>query len=129
MSTLQNKVNLIGRLGKDPMFQTVGTAGHKKVSFPLATNEPYKTKDGEWTTNTQWHNVIAWGPMAEAMSKLLSKGYRIALEGRLATNTYEKDGEKKTFVNIEAHNFMNLNEDPKNEGSEESSPATNTKKK
>ena len=129
MSTLQNKVSLIGNLGKDPIFQIVGEEKHKKVTFSMATNQSYKTKSGEWATNTQWHSMIAWGTVAERINKTLQKGNKVAIEGKLKTNSYEKDGEKKSFVNVEVLDFLSLKDEPKQVPVTEEDSTSNAKKK
>lgn len=60
MSTLKNKVNLIGRIGAKPVAQSF-ESGAKKIRLSLATNESYKDKKGDWVENTKWHTIIAWG--------------------------------------------------------------------
>lgn len=115
MNTLKNTVSLIGRLGKDPIIKTIG-AGNKVANFSLATNEAYRGKDGNWVDNTQWHNVVAWGKVAELSEKLLKKGAEIVLEGKLVHDEYEtKEGEKryKTEVNIREFMVLTKKEDTK----------------
>lgn len=108
MNALKNKVQLIGNLGKDPEIRNM-TSGKIKASFPLATSEVYKNKDGEKVTDTQWHNVIAWGKTAEVAENYLQKGNRIAVEGRLVHRSYEtKDGAKKYITEIVASSLMML---------------------
>lgn len=113
MNTLRNKVSLIGRLGAQPEVVTFDS-GKKLARFSLATNESYKTKEGEWQDVTQWHNVTAWGKTAELVSKHLNKGHEIVVEGRLVNNAYEtKEGEKRFNTNVEISEFLLLA--PKNE--------------
>jgi single-strand DNA-binding protein len=108
MNTLKNTVSLIGRLGKDPIIKTFGT-GNKVANFSIATNEAYKGKDGEWVENTQWHNVVAWGKVAELSEKLLKKGSEIVLEGKLVNDEYEtKEGEKRFKTEVSLREFMVL---------------------
>ena len=64
MNTLRNKVQLIGNLGNDPEIVTL-ESGKKLAKFSIATNESYKNNKGERVTDTQWHNVVAWGKTAE----------------------------------------------------------------
>ncbi|RYZ20897.1 MAG: single-stranded DNA-binding protein, partial [Chitinophagaceae bacterium] len=64
MYALRNKVQLIGNLGKDPEIRTI-EGGRKKASFSMATTESYRNAQGEKITETQWHNVVAWGKVAE----------------------------------------------------------------
>jgi len=108
MNTLKNTVSLIGRLGQDPKINTFGE-GNKVVKFSIATNEAYKGKDGQWVENTQWHNVIAWGKVAELSEKLLKKGAEIVLEGKLVNDEYEtKEGEKRYKTEVSLREFMVL---------------------
>jgi len=108
MSNLRNSVTLIGNLGKDPEIRNFGT-GKMKVTFSLATKDTYRNQKGEKVTETQWHNIVAWGHMAEIASEFLKKGQEIAIEGRLAYRTYEtKKGEKRFVTEITAHEVVML---------------------
>lgn len=111
MSTLRNKVSLIGRLGQKPTLQKVGN-DFILTKFTLATNEDYKDKTGKWVENTQWHNLQAWGKTAERIVKLVDKGQEIMIEGKLLNQSYEKDGQKKYNTLIEIADFLLLS--PKN---------------
>ena len=92
MNALRNKVQLIGRLGKDPE-SFVFDDGKMKGSFPVATNESYRGADGEKTERTQWHDIVAWGALAEIANQYLKKGSELVLEGRLVYRSYEdKEG-------------------------------------
>jgi single-strand DNA-binding protein len=99
MSTLRNRVQLIGNIGKNPEIVTL-ESGKKLAKFSLATNESYKTKTGERVTDTQWHNLIAWGPTATIIEKYCTKGQEIAIEGKLNHTTYEKEGVKHYKTDI-----------------------------
>ena len=79
---IKNRVQLMGNLGKDPDFREFD-GGKKKTHFSVATNERFTYGDGQTKDDTQWHNVVAWGKLAEQASEQLSKGARITLEGRL----------------------------------------------
>ncbi len=104
MSTLRNKVTLVGRLGMTPVVQTA--KDYKFTRFRIATNERFKNKKGEWTENTQWHNVVAWGRNAENLSRLAEKGSEIMIEGKLSNYAYEsKDGERRFTTEIETSEF------------------------
>ncbi len=114
-NTLKNKVSLIGRVGVKPQ-EELFDSGAKKSRIVLATNEGYRNKNGEWVENTQWHNVVAWGPLAERAVKQLDKGFEIIIEGRLVNSVLTgKNGEKRYFTDIAMSNFMVLNK--KQEGS------------
>ncbi|MBI2257538.1 MAG: single-stranded DNA-binding protein [Flavobacteriia bacterium] len=109
MSTIRNKVNLIGRVGQAPEVQTV-KGDYKVVKVSLATNEPHKGKDGKWVDNTQWHSLIFWGKTAENFARIAEKGSEVALEGKLVHNNYEtKTGEKRFSTDIEVVDFLVLN--------------------
>ena len=94
MNALRNKVQLIGRLGKDVEVMTFDD-GKVKARFPVATNEVFKNKEGEKVERTQWHDVVTWGGLAEVAGQHLKKGLEVAVEGRLSYRTYE-DGEGHT---------------------------------
>lgn len=100
-----NKVILIGNLGKDPEVRSV--AGGKSVAnFSIATTEKYKDKGGETITNTEWHNIVAWSPLAELCDKYLKKGSKIALDGKIQTRSWDdKDGQKKYTTEIVMKNM------------------------
>lgn len=100
MSTLRNKVQLIGNLGNDPEIITL-ESGKKLAKFSLATNETYKNAQGESVTDTQWHNIVVWNKTAEIVEKYLSKGKEVAVEGKLTTRSYDdKDGIKRYMTEI-----------------------------
>ncbi|MFN8416976.1 MAG: single-stranded DNA-binding protein [Cytophagaceae bacterium] len=95
-----NKVILVGNLGKDPEVKSF-EGGRKVASFPLATTESYKNKNGERVDQTEWHNVVYWGPIAEVIEKYLRKGSQIYVEGKIRTRSYDdKDGNKRYITEI-----------------------------
>lgn len=94
-----NKVLLIGRLGKDPELSYTPN-GVAVCKFSLATNESYKGNDDNWVEKTEWHNIVAWRKLAEICSQYLKKGSKVYLEGKIQTDTYEKDGKKNYFTKI-----------------------------
>jgi len=102
-----NKATLIGRIGKDPETKTVGS--NTVTTFSLATSEKWTNKDtGEAKEETQWHKCQAWGVIGEVIAKHHKKGDRIAVEGKIVYQTYEKDGEKRyvTRINIKGFDFV-----------------------
>jgi single-strand DNA-binding protein len=120
MNTLRNTVSLIGNLGGDPEFKTL-EGGNTLARFSVATNESYKDKKGDWVTNTQWHNVVAWGKTAELSNKLLKKGSEVVLEGKLVNDAYtNKEGEKRFKTEVSLREFMVLNRDKKNDEKDDS---------
>ncbi|HPN71697.1 MAG TPA: single-stranded DNA-binding protein, partial [Saprospiraceae bacterium] len=68
-----NKVTLIGNLGRDPEVRHLEN-GSSVARLAIATNENYRDKEGNWQTNTEWHNVIAWRALADTAEKQLKKG-------------------------------------------------------
>jgi len=108
MSTLRNKVQLIGHLGNNPEIITL-ESGKKLAKFSIATNETYKNAQGEKVKNTEWHNVIAWNKTAEIIEKYLEKGSEIAIEGKLVNRNYDdKDGNKRYVTEILVNEILML---------------------
>jgi len=108
MYALKNKVQLIGRLGKTPEVKTF-ESGKKKANFTIATNESYRNARGEKITETQWHNIIAWGKTAEIAEKYLTKGKEVAVEGKLVSRSYsDKDGIKKYITEVQVSELLML---------------------
>lgn len=105
MNNLKNSVRLIGRIGQNPEVKEMSN-GKKLTKFSIAINESYKNSAGERVTDTQWHNITAWGKQAELAEKLLKKGSEIALEGKLNNNSYvDKDGVKRYTTDIILNEF------------------------
>src|ERR1700712_1196559 len=108
MYALKNKVQLIGNLGNAPEIRTT-EGGKKLVKFSIATNESYHDAKGEKVTETQWHNLIAWGKVAEIAEKFLMKGSEVAIEGKLLNRTYtDKDGVKKYITEVQVTELLLL---------------------
>ena len=76
MYALKNKVQLIGNLGNNPEVKSL-EGGKKMARFNVATNENYRNSKGEKVTETQWHNLVAWGKVAEIAEKYLQKIYAL----------------------------------------------------
>lgn len=112
MYALKNKVQLIGNLGNSPEVRTTD-AGKKMVRFSIATNESYRNQKGEKVTETQWHNIVAWGKVADIAGQYLTKGSEIALEGKLTNRTYtDKEGNKKYITEVTANEILMLGKSP-----------------
>jgi single-strand DNA-binding protein len=94
-----NKVILLGNLTRDPIVRTTSN-GTPVCDFGLATNRTYTTGKGEKTEQTEFHNIVAWGKLAEIAGKYLTKGRKVYVEGRLQTRTFETDGVKKSRTEI-----------------------------
>jgi single-strand DNA-binding protein len=108
MNALRNKVQLIGNLGQDPEIVALEN-GNKLAKFAIATNESYRNAKGEKITDTQWHNIVAWGKTAEIVEKYLAKGSEIAVEGKLTHRSYEtKEGEKRYVTEVKCNELLML---------------------
>lgn len=107
MSSL-NKVQLIGRLGKDPELKYTNS-GAAVCSFSLATSETWKDKSGEKQEKTEWHNLVLWGKLAEICGEYLKKGSLAYFEGRLQTRKWkDKEGNDRYTTEIVADNMVML---------------------
>lgn len=104
MSTIKNSVRLIGNLGANPtMINT--EKGSKIARVSIATSDYYYNDKQEKVTETYWHNLVFFGKTAELAEKLLEKGREIAIEGKLTSRSYEKDGEKKYVTEVVVSEF------------------------
>lgn len=117
-----NKVTLIGNLGGDPEVRTLEN-GTLVGRFSLATNENYKDKDGNWQTQTEWHNVVVWRDLAER-SKNLKKGNKVYVDGKISYRKYtDKDGIERSVTDIVANTFRMLDK-PENSNYESRFPSS-----
>lgn len=106
MYALKNKVQLIGNLGNAPEVKTT-ESGKKLARFSVATNESYRNSKGEKVTETTWHNLVAWGKVAEIAEKYLTKGKEVAVEGKLINRSYtDKDGNKRYITEVEVNEIL-----------------------
>lgn len=103
-----NKVILIGNLGQDPELRYTG-GGTAVCNLRIATNESYKDTNGEWVERTEWHNVVAWGRLAEICNEYLRKGSQAYFEGSLQTRSYDdRDGNTRYVTEVKAREMMIL---------------------
>ena len=101
-----NKVQLIGRLGKEPEQRNISK--DKAVTiFSVAVDNIWKSK-GETKKSTDWFNVEAWGKLGEICKKFLQKGQLVYVEGALRTDKYEHEGETKYFTKLIASKMQML---------------------
>ena len=109
-----NKIQLIGRLGKDPetRFTPKGT---KICHFSLAVDRRWKTSAGEPKETTDWFNIEVWGKLGEFCQSYLGKGRLVYLEGRLQTDRYEHEGETRYFTKVVARQMQILDHKPEEE--------------
>jgi single-strand DNA-binding protein len=110
-----NRVQLIGRLGKDPESKFTPT-GKKVTHFSVAISNRWKSKEGDAREYTEWVNIEAWGRLGEVSQEYLKKGSLVFLEGRLKTEKYEdKDNETKYFTKVVALSVQFLDKKDKEE--------------
>ena len=108
MNSLRNSVRLVGNLGMDPEGK-VFDSNKKMVRLSIATNENYKNDKGEKITDTQWHNLVFWGPQAKLAEELLKKGDELAIEGKLTNRNYtDKDGIKRYVSEVVVNEFLKV---------------------
>jgi single-strand DNA-binding protein len=98
-----NRVILIGRLGKDPEIRSTPN-GTTVAKFTLATDERFTDKSGEKQERTEWHNIVAWGKLAEICGQYLRKGKLIYIDGSIRYDTWDdkETGQKKYRTEIVA---------------------------
>ena len=96
-----NKVVLIGRITRDPELRYT-SSNIPSVRFTLAVNRPFQNQNGE--READFINIVAWRNQAENIKKYVSKGSLVAVEGRIQTGSYEKDGQKVYTVDVVADN-------------------------
>lgn len=106
MNSLRNRVQLIGNLGSDPELKTL--EGNKKVArLSLATSDEYTDKNGQKVKQTQWHQLVVWGKLAETCEKYLNKGKEIAIEGKITYRTWDdKDGKTHNITEIVVNELL-----------------------
>ena len=99
MALSVNKVTLLGNIGKDLDYK-VTPSGIPLCKFTVATSESFKNKNDEWESKTEWHNAECWRGIAETANKHLKKGSKVYIEGKLKTDSYEKDGSTRYSTKI-----------------------------
>ncbi len=118
---MYNKVLLIGRLGKDPEVRHL-EGGSTLAKFSLATNKNYKDQSGNWKEITEWHNIVAWGRLAERLDNgNISKGSLVFVEGELTTSSYQdQEGNDRRRTEVKIYLIRNL--EKSGSGGEETRP-------
>ena len=109
-----NKVQIIGNLGRDVEIKEVGST--KVASFSVAVTEKFKNRDGQQQEKTEWVNVELWARLAEIAEQYLKKGSSVYVEGKLETQTWEKDGEKKYKTLVRGFSMQMLGGRGENQG-------------
>jgi single-strand DNA-binding protein len=109
MAGTVNRVILIGRLGKDPEVKSL-PSGTTVTKFSIATDEKYTDRAGEKQERTEWHNIVAWGKLAEICGQYLRKGKLVYIDGSIRTDSWEdkESGQKKYRTEIIANTMQML---------------------
>ena len=95
-------------MGSAPEILTL-ESGRKLAKFSIATDEIYKNAQGEKITETQWHNVVAWGSTADFIENFVQKGKQIGIEGKLVNRSYEnKEGDRKYVTEVVCNELLLL---------------------
>ena len=119
MSSL-NKAMILGRVGRDPELKQT-KSDTALTTFSVATTESYKDRQGNKKEQTEWHKIVVWGRTAEIVHQYLHKGDLVFVEGKIQTDSYEKDGEKRYQTQIIARDVKFLT--PKNRGGDQQASA------
>ncbi len=112
-----NKVILVGRLGKDPEIRST-PSGTSVARFSMATDEKFTDRNGEKQERTEWHNITAWGKLAEICGQYLRKGKLVYIEGSIRTDSWDdkESGQKKYRTEIVANTMKMLDRKGDEEG-------------
>ncbi len=125
-----NQAIIMGNLTRDPELRTT-PSGQQVASFAVATNRQWQDAGGERKEAVEYHEIVAWAKLGELAAQYLAKGRKVLVVGRLQTQSWEKDGVKRSRTEIVASDISFL--DGRSEGSVEGSvtapakPASNAK--
>ena len=112
MNALKNSVRLTGFLGSNPEVKAIND-NKNLARVSIATHTRHRNSDGEWTTDTQWHNLVFWGKQAAFAEKSLTKGSEITVEGKLVNRQYvDKTGITRYVTEISVQELLLLSRKP-----------------
>lgn len=122
MANSLNKQLLLGNVGQDPR---IGEVGEKKVAqFSVATTRKFKDRSGQTTEQTEWHNIVAWSPLAEICQQYVKKGSRVYVEGETRHREYQtRDGETRTITEVVASQLILCDSKQDNGGGRHTAPS------
>ena len=102
-----NKVILLGNIGKDPEVRE--TKSGNIANLVLATSERYTDKSGQKQENTEWHNLVVFGKLADVVAKYVKKGDKLYVEGSITTRKWEdKEGNTRYNTDIKVRDLTML---------------------
>ena len=112
-----NRVIIVGRLGKDPEIRST-PSGTSVAKFTVATDERFTDRSGEKQERTEWHNIVAWGKLAEICGQYLRKGKLVFIEGSIRTDSWDdkETGQKRYRTEIIASGMQMLDRKGDDEG-------------
>jgi single-strand DNA-binding protein len=112
-----NRVVLVGRAGRDPEITHIPSLDRAVAKFSLATSEGYMDREKQWQEKTEWHNLVAWGPLAQKVERSVAKGAMVLVEGKLRTRKWQdKNGQDRRTTEIEVENLVVLDRADKGGG-------------
>lgn len=121
-----NKVMLIGRIGKDPEVISFDN-GTKKATFSLATTDHYRDRENNWQEQTEWHNIVVWGSLANDIAERKRnyiKGDLLYVEGKIRTRQYKDSHDVTKYVTeINAERLNLIMKSGQNTGHSEANPS------
>ena len=94
-----NRVAISGNIGNDPDLRQTAS-GVQVLSFSVAVNDRVKGEDGQWTDRPNWIDCTMFGARAQSVSRFLSKGSKVAIEGKLRWSQWERDGQKRSKIEV-----------------------------
>ena len=94
-----NRVNISGNLGTEPELRAT-SGGMAVLSFQVAVNDRVKQQDGTWTDRPNWVSCTMFGTRAEKLAQYLHKGSKVAIEGKLRYSQWEKDGQRRSKLEV-----------------------------
>lgn len=94
-----NRVAISGNIGNDPDLRQTAS-GVQVLSFSVAVNDRVKGEDGQWTDRPNWIDCTMFGARAKSVSRFLSKGSKVAIEGKLRWSQWERDGQKRSKIEV-----------------------------
>ena len=120
MARSVNQVLLMGNLTRDPELRQT-PSGQSVCGFSIALNRSYKDSSGEWQEATDYIDIVAWGPLGERVAQYLTKGRRCLVQGRLQSRSWEREGQKRSKVEVLANDvtFLDSRGADTNEAAEE----------
>ena len=102
-----NHVNLIGKVSSAPRFYE-HPDGRRIAQFTLTTSEPYLDAEGNTKRRSHWHRIAAWGRWSKVLQELELQGMSVAIEGKLTTRFFFRDGQKQFISEVEVNDLIIL---------------------